>query len=340
MAHIGPLLAVSIGLCVAIIIWATWRIIVLYKEWRSGPNPSAAKFKKLVLSVLATYWISIVIAVIYKSMQVACFRDGPGTCGWLTVDQTVDLHRGMFYATDFFLFLSGLIYLFTVFERYMVFKPVLQFPHWLVPTLRTYSVLICIIGFASDVANDYFTRHRIALGMTVTVVGLASFWLTVIIADIWISIVMVTTFLRIHRVLNSSEQSKNSMSGSSSSMGKYVTPRIGGGDDDPLPDPKKEGRLLMSLLGCMIALDVGALLSFALTAVINDFWRFELSMISESWIGMHYLVGVYFLSRFKASMLVRSANSKQNRYQNPVNRPPTSPTSSYPVTPTSSYTVN
>ncbi|KAJ3289206.1 hypothetical protein HK104_007658 [Borealophlyctis nickersoniae] len=74
-----------------------------------------------------------------------------------------------------------------------------------------------------------------------------------------------------------------------------------------LQDPQKEGRRLTLLLILMAICDAFAVVSWCLTAFLPSLEQYndEAAQFAESWAGLHYLVGLCFLSRFKSSMLVR-----------------------------------
>ena len=53
-----------------------------------------------------------------------------------------------------------MFYLFTIFERFLVFRSILQFNHRLVPCLRAGAVLLWLYGTLADVLQSFFKKPK------------------------------------------------------------------------------------------------------------------------------------------------------------------------------------
>ncbi|KAJ3300178.1 hypothetical protein HK104_003788, partial [Borealophlyctis nickersoniae] len=135
--------------------------------------------------------------------------------------------------------------------------------------------------------------------------GQAPLWLFIMVVDTWISFIMVLTFRRIHAVLNPGANSPTTLGSNTDTQSSTTT--------HPSKvqhiDVHREGRILVLLLTVTVTCDALALLFLVMGEVITPLrpYKEEVTQVAASWVGIHYVVGVYFLARFKASMLVRES---------------------------------
>ncbi|KAJ3051835.1 hypothetical protein HK097_007151 [Rhizophlyctis rosea] len=315
----NPILAFTTSINVLLIVLTIYRLITLHRAWRN--DGVRTPFRRYVLLVLYTYLLSQSVGVIGRVLQ-ACKRDadnvlngktvGDGTgmmCG--VVNEGWDVMRGtgnawgiltavLWITTDVLTFTSGMFYLFTIFERFLVFRSILQFNHRLVPALRIGAVFLWLYGTLSDVLQSFFKQPK---GLSLFfIIGIAFFWLYLILCDIFISVVMLRAFIRINTTFRAIPTPTPSGSHSHSNGGRRSEDREG---KEGLDRGMREGRKLTGMLVGLIVLDFCAI-GTHITTFWNKTFHVEMGQLATAWVGMHYFVAVMFLSRLKNTMTGRS----------------------------------
>ncbi|KAJ3027969.1 hypothetical protein HDV00_010714 [Rhizophlyctis rosea] len=313
-------LAVTTSINALLIFLTIYRLVTLHRAWSSDPLKHRTAFRRYVLCVLYTYLASQCISIIARPLQV-CRWDaqnilagkeigGPVTCGvanegWFSGPYAI-VTNVAWIATDFFVFTS-------VFERFLVFRSMLHFHRRLVPALRGMAIFLWAYSITGDIAQYFITTIK-PLSI-VFLVGIALFWLYLIVCDVFISVVMLRAFLKINSTFKSINIGQNSVtSHPSTSRGgrayafnnpSYDQTPIQAVSDAKTTRAEEEGRKLIVMLVFQITFDFVAI-GTHLSTFVSKTYHVEMGQLATAWVGLHYLIATMFLSRLKNSMTGRS----------------------------------
>ncbi|KAJ3286938.1 hypothetical protein HK104_008835, partial [Borealophlyctis nickersoniae] len=200
------------------------------------------------------------------------------------------------------------LYILAGLERFSVFQPILRFSDTFIPRARLGIGCLFAFGIASNFMYFYALGQKKDVMRIVAMTVVSLYWTLISITEFSISFLMVITFRRIHRSLDRDSKLSSPPSSPVSPTTKTLSlSSTTHSSTHPRLDPQTESTRLVRLLTAMIITDVLAVFAWCSTAFVPSLGKYhdEAAQFSESWAGVHCILGFYFLSRFRSSMLVR-----------------------------------
>ncbi|KAI9096211.1 hypothetical protein DFS34DRAFT_594727 [Phlyctochytrium arcticum] len=205
----------------------------LYRKWKKDERGMKPQFRKNAVALLASVALGQFFNCFAAPWHTYTILQGQHDKVGLSLETADHLAFLAFGFANFFNDLSATIYLFTLLERFEIFGSILRFSPRLLPALRKIAVALFVFGFSGHILMwrpfAIHTWKQFFFGSWLYI-----HWLTVIVVDVIVSSLMVTTFRRIHRQLNDFERpsfTKSQMMSIAASPSEflksnYVTPGL------------------------------------------------------------------------------------------------------------------
>ncbi|KAI9096210.1 hypothetical protein DFS34DRAFT_650930 [Phlyctochytrium arcticum] len=342
----------------SVVVLPTIMAIKLYRNWKKDDRGMKPQFRKNAVALLICTALGQFFNLFAAPWNTYTILQGQHDKVGVSYDFAYNLSFVGFGFANLFSDGAATIYLFTLLERFEIFGSVLRFSSRLLPALRKTAVVLFVFGFTGHILMwrpfAINTWKQFFFGSWLYI-----HWLTVIVVDVIVSSLMVTTFRRIHRQLNDFEApsfTKSQMMSVAASPSEflksnYVTPglepvasahgnttmgeqSVAGnttiGEQGPpqrsigtVPqsqksnnnlasnkpakklDTAKEGRTLLIQVIMLLTIDGIGCMMYALPILGFTSYENEMVQFTAFTIGVHFMASIFFLSRFRSSMLQR-----------------------------------
>ncbi|KAJ3291501.1 hypothetical protein HK104_006004 [Borealophlyctis nickersoniae] len=255
--------------------------------------------------MIAVLWLllfSQTVSIVRKPLYITCVRDrqcDPNVWvvggDWKGPQLVLSI---MWLVADGALYTSALLYFFAMMVRFQIFQQALRYPRWTIYALQTFYTLLFFVGLGGDYAYLAFPAGD-SPHLYLSIAS-GSFFLCLAAADIFISALMVHTFMAVQGALHSS---RSSLTPSSERKPSYnLDSAEADGTEFGTPGRSRTEYMAVRLrvmLGALVVANVCVLTFFVGGGVVFPNNGTEVSQIAEAWTAFHAILGLIFLSEFK-----------------------------------------